>query len=542
MRILVITKDIIVSRIKKNNEKNGVAGEAGSVWRNDRLKEFCFQVRCMGLEDDPAYTHLLSQIEQHTNMLEELYEDQKKPEYEVPWWQDGEYDDARADDANEVGTRYFTRKQYGDAFDAFTEAIRLNPRSPIYAANRSAAALRLLKPELALFDAQHAIARDSTYVKGYLRGGQAALALMQPDEAFVMYERALSIDNTIGAALKGLEKAKLLKENIQSRLHSEKEAAASGSRPALSRHTPVTIEAATQLLHTAREMLRANPDVEAAKVAHAEALLLCHRYSDAMEACCILLPSPDADYLKAEIAWRQGDVEEALFKYIKHAAQVEKIVDLHTFLRALHEDVQEARVSFEEGEFQQCVEACSHILTYINASVASGLYCSIMTLRGKAFAEKGMHDIALEDLSSVLQQDSLHGGALHARSQVYQSLGRHTDAFLDLQKLKKVAPGTPGLSESIEEAARRCLRRKDQTGGHRASKGLSRVDAAVLEACSVLNITEAASSAEIRKAYLALAAIWHPDKWSSDKAAEKLQAEERFKEIQNAYDILQDLL
>src|SRR5262249_3020596 len=51
----------------------------------------------------------------------------------------------------------------------------------------------------------------------------------------------------------------------------------------------------------------------------------------------------------------------------------------------------------------------------------------------------------------------------------------------------------------------------------------------------VLGVSKSASQDEIKKAYRDLARKWHPDRNPDDE-----QAEERFKEIQQAYDALSD--
>lgn len=74
-----------------------VAGEAGSVWRTDKLKNFIFQAKALGLEHDHQVAALLQQVAEQTQALEALRERQSDPAYQRPWWQDGEYDAARAD-------------------------------------------------------------------------------------------------------------------------------------------------------------------------------------------------------------------------------------------------------------------------------------------------------------------------------------------------------------------------------------------------------------------------------------------------------------
>lgn len=51
----------------------------------------------------------------------------------------------------------------------------------------------------------------------------------------------------------------------------------------------------------------------------------------------------------------------------------------------------------------------------------------------------------------------------------------------------------------------------------------------------ILGVPETATEEEIKKAYRKLAREWHPD-----RNPNKAQAEERFKEIQEAYSVLSD--
>ena len=56
----------------------------------------------------------------------------------------------------------------------------------------------------------------------------------------------------------------------------------------------------------------------------------------------------------------------------------------------------------------------------------------------------------------------------------------------------------------------------------------------------VLGLQKGASTEEIKKAYRKLAVKWHPDKWQQASEAEKKKAEDNFKELAEAYDVLSD--
>lgn len=56
----------------------------------------------------------------------------------------------------------------------------------------------------------------------------------------------------------------------------------------------------------------------------------------------------------------------------------------------------------------------------------------------------------------------------------------------------------------------------------------------------ILGVNKNATDEEIKKAYRKLALKYHPDKWGDKSEAEQKQAEEKFKEVSEAYDILSD--
>jgi len=56
----------------------------------------------------------------------------------------------------------------------------------------------------------------------------------------------------------------------------------------------------------------------------------------------------------------------------------------------------------------------------------------------------------------------------------------------------------------------------------------------------ILGVNKNASESDLKKAFRKASLKWHPDRWSDKSEKEKKEAEEKFKEISEAYDVLSD--
>ena len=178
--------------------------DAGIEWRHERLKDFIWRARCARLENDPEVIRVVNEMTAMTNELDELAMKQRAPDAPPrPWWCDGEYDETRAEEANDKGMDAFKEKRYEEAFEFYTEAIRLEPRRAGYHANRAACALKLERFRVAAEDADHAIEREKTHVKALVRAGKAYLGLRDPNVASIRFDAALALDPRSVAAAKG---------------------------------------------------------------------------------------------------------------------------------------------------------------------------------------------------------------------------------------------------------------------------------------------------------------------------------------------------
>lgn len=293
-----------------------------------------------------------------------------------------------------------------------------------------------------------------------------------------------------------------------------------------------------------------------------EALLLCQRYTEAEAGCETLLDgSADRLYLEAEVAWRQGRLEAAVQKLQQALAIAQgsnsnnsdsgntgsqKCNSLLAYVEELLALQQQAVAALEDGLLQQCIDACTSLLAALQAATACvGLACSMLHWRAQAHAARQGWGAALADLDAALALDAGHAPCLQLRAEVHKQAGDYTTCFLDLQRLRKAAPGTPGLFALLEEAARLSL--SGGSGGSGGGTGggsawgpaaRSAGGSAVQDALRVLGLPQGATSAQARQAYLKLAAQWHPDKWAAGSAEEQAAAGERFKEVKKACELL----
>lgn len=107
----------------------------------------------------------------------------------------------------EKGNAAFKDGKYPDAVNFYSEAIKRNPDDAKIFSNRSACYSKLMEYPLALRDAEQCIKLDPTFIKGYLRKGGVLLAMKEPTQASVAYQKAIQLDSNSAEALEGYRKA-----------------------------------------------------------------------------------------------------------------------------------------------------------------------------------------------------------------------------------------------------------------------------------------------------------------------------------------------
>ena len=99
-----------------------------------------------------------------------------------------------ADECEEKGKIEFRRKNYDAALLHFFDGVAIDPNHHVLYSNRSACYASLQKWDEALADAQKCVAIAPTFIKGFVRLGQALLGKRDYTGALEAYQKGLETD------------------------------------------------------------------------------------------------------------------------------------------------------------------------------------------------------------------------------------------------------------------------------------------------------------------------------------------------------------
>jgi len=397
--------------------------EAGEIYRMETYRDLEFRAKKLKMRDAPEVREMLKRMRKLTVELAEIAEKEKGNlekerqgakrvvavengggDAKKEWWKDGEYDETKADEANDLGSKCLKmakerkngtdaqrREDYEHAFEAYTEAIRLEPKKAVYFANRAFCALKLERYAIAAEDSDNALKLNPKYEKALTRGAKAHMKLNNETKAMEMYEFILRhIDQTHAEATKGREEAKALLKSKTEREKKQREATRKGElREPLfdeAAFLEVNAEQNAENLIASEEMLRqilahsssTSPYENNARFEYVENCIKCQRVLFALDECESKLPRDSIDrlYLLAECKWRINDVSGALRclepsspehecdeELLKHSRKCQTLANR---LRELETTLESIESLADQEEYQLCVEKCDYILEQVS--------------------------------------------------------------------------------------------------------------------------------------------------------------------------------
>ncbi|KAH8808137.1 hsc70 cochaperone [Xylogone sp. PMI_703] len=122
-----------------------------------------------------------------------------------------------ADALKSKGNAAMAKKNYSEAIDLYTQALKLVPNNPIFLSNRAAAYSASRDHESAMIDAEAAVKVDPTYTKAWSRLGFARFALNDPKGSMEAYQKGIEYEGNGGsdAMKKGYETARKRVEEME---------------------------------------------------------------------------------------------------------------------------------------------------------------------------------------------------------------------------------------------------------------------------------------------------------------------------------------
>ena len=148
----------------------------------------------------------------------------KSPAANLPFYHEAER-------LNTQGNELMQKKQFKEALDLYTAALKISPAGPnshVYYSNRSAAHLSLGDIEFCIQDSELALTIRPDYAKAHSRLGLAHYASGRYEEAVFRYEKALSLQPGNEWAKTQYEKARKMLDEIQVEEEKKKKASSPG--------------------------------------------------------------------------------------------------------------------------------------------------------------------------------------------------------------------------------------------------------------------------------------------------------------------------
>ena len=377
----------------------------------------------------------------------------------------------------------------------------------------------LLQYKEALNDCDKAISIDKTNSKAYFRCATALKGLGKLDAAINILNEGLLYDNSDNAKserdilIKAKESIPIIKQNINGSSQQQ------------------LFTSLNEIDNVIRSIGSNFRDINILK---AEILLKLKKLEEAYNLTNNMMRNTNgsSDFellsLRSNILYAMGDMENAL----KHLQQAVRLDPDNTTIRTFYRKIKEfeekregGNNAFKEKEYEQAIELWTVCIDMDPTNKAAAkLYCNRATANSKI----KKNELAVDDATKAINLDPFYSKAYMRRADSNYSLGGEDKLKKSIEDYKKV------LELQAESEDQKEIKKKIQ----QAEVALKR--AGRKDLYSVLGVSQGADDDELRKAYRKMALKYHPDKQTGKSEEEKTAAENLFKSVNEAYEVLSD--
>jgi len=263
------------------------------------------------------------------------------------------------------------------------------------------------------------------------------------------------------------------------------------------------------------------------KCTNIRALIIRQKYDSALSTATNLLrwhkENNEIVELRAIALFRNGSTDSA----IKHLQQIlrkdpdnKRTKILFKWFKKIGRSKDTANKAFKSNEWEKAVCLYSDLLLMDRSNLKFN--CVIYSNRAAVYLKKKEWDNAYLDSSKAIDLDPCYIKAYGRRIQSLYGLERYDEAVGDAERALNLDPTSNDLKQQLRESKVELKKSKRKNY------------------YKILGVHKDATEKDIKKAFRKMAIKWHPDKFANDTEENRKKAEERFKEIGEAYEVLKD--
>ena len=413
-----------------------------------------------------------------------------------------------AEDYKTQGNDFFKKKNYKKAIECYTKAIKLNRSEPTYYTNRASAYMATNNYDSALSDCRLALSLNPDHPRALTRGARCLIVLGQLAEAKEMMSHA---DRVQPDDQQVKEEYKNLSEALQD-LNDYKLFLAQKNY--------------SQALHYVDKLCEISSFSWEFKRFKIETLIMQGDLNKSEEVVRETIKSysnkPELYLYLGRITYYKGNTSEAE----RVLAQCRSVDGSYQEGQAMAKDIKrfeqakdEANKLFSAKKTNEAIAAYTECLKF---DEFNKFYNSIiLSNRSACYITNKEYIKALTDINKAIELNPDFAKAHARRGNIRYHLEEFSEAMNDYNRAKELNPAYPDIDNLIASAQSGASNRKRK------------------DYYSVLGIEKTASDDQIKKAYRKQALKWHPDK-NSETPEQKMEAEKKFKDVNEAYAVLSD--